>query len=129
MANCDVVSLHKSNNPKNWGLINADNLGLMKNGARFINTARGRIVNETDLVAKLREGEITAYLDVTDPEPPEEGHPFYSLPNCILTPHMAGSLGREVHRMSDYCLRELKHWIAGEALENPLDLHDLGDRA
>ena len=81
-------------------------------------------ITETDY-----QREITAYLDVTYPEPPEAGHPFYRLPNCVLTPHVAGSVGREVHRMSDYCLRELKHWIAGEPLESSLQLDALEDRA
>jgi phosphoglycerate dehydrogenase-like enzyme len=129
MSNCDVVSIHKSDIPKNLDLINRDNLKLMKKGARLINTARGRLINESDLVEKLKEGEITAYLDVTYPEPPEEGHPFYSLPNCILTPHIAGSIGAEVTRMGDYCLRELRNWIQGKPLENPIDINSLEERA
>ena len=128
MRNCDVVSLHKSDIPKHHNLIHAQNLALMKSGARLINTARGRIINEEDLVTVLREGKITAFLDVTFPEPPEEDHPFYSLPNCILTPHIAGSIGREVQRMGDYCLRELRHWLANESLEKSWSISEITNR-
>jgi phosphoglycerate dehydrogenase-like enzyme len=129
MSNCDVVSIHKADVPRNWDIINRDNLKLMKKGARLINTSRGRIINEKDLVEKLTEGEITAYLDVTHPEPPEAGHPFYSLPNCILTPHVAGSIGKEVHRMGEFCARQLRSWIQGKPLENTIDISSLGERA
>jgi phosphoglycerate dehydrogenase-like enzyme len=128
MANCDVVSLHHGNTPDNRHMINRTNLELLKPGARFINTARGQLVDEDALVERLSIGDVTAFLDVTYPEPPEEGHPFYTLPNCILTPHIAGSVGREVHRMGDYCLRELRHWLAGETLENPIDLATVQER-
>ncbi len=122
MENCDVVSLHHGNKPENENMIHRDNLALLKPGARFINTSRGQLVNEDDLVARLQKGDISAYLDVTNPEPPEPGHSFYKLPNCILTPHIAGSMGNEAQRMGDYCLRELEHWLAGEELENAVDL-------
>ena len=128
MASCEVVSLHHANTPANRNLINAANLGLLRPGAHFINTSRGQLVNEFDLVDRLRTGDITAYLDVTYPEPPEAGHPFYSLPNCILTPHVAGSLGREVHRMGDYALREVENWLAGRPLENRIDLETVFER-
>ena len=129
MKTCDVVSIHHADVPRNWGLINRDNLALMKPGSRLINTSRGRMINEQDLVEKLREGEIMAYLDVTHPEPPAEDHPFYTLPNCILTPHVAGSIGTEVERLGDYCVRELENWLSGVPLENRIDIEALGNRA
>ena len=70
---------------------------------------------EDDLVDALREREdLTALLDVTYPEPPEEGHPFYSLPNCILTPHIAGSMGNETQRMAEYMAEEWERYTKGE---------------
>jgi len=129
MSTCDVVSIHCADVPKNWNLINRDNLKLMKRGARLINTARGRMINEEDLVEKLKEGEITAYLDVTHPEPPEEGHPFYWLENCVLTPHVSGSCGAEVHRMGEFVLREFLNWREGKPLTNEIDVSSLYDRA
>ncbi len=129
MSQCDVVSLHHAATEENRHLINERNLSLMKPGARLINTARGSLIHEDALAERLRTGELTAYLDVTDPEPPRPGHPFYELPNCILTPHVAGSLGREACRLGDYCLREVENWLAGRPLENSVDLSELDERA
>ena len=125
----DVVSIHHADVERNWGIINRRTLALMKPGARLVNTSRGRMIDETALVEALEAGRISAYLDVTHPEPPREGHPFYTLPNVVLTPHIAGSLGPEVHQMGDYCVRELEHWLAGEPFEHTVDIADLADRA
>ena len=129
LARADVVSIHHADVPRNWGIINRDTLALMKPGARIVNTSRGRMIDEDALVEALTAGRVSAYLDVTHPEPPPAGHPFYSLPNCVLTPHIAGSLGPEVHRMGDYCVRELEHWVAGEPFEHTVDIADLANRA
>ena len=129
MATCDVISLHAADIPENFHLINEENMKLLKKGARLINTARGRLINERDLIQKLQEGEITAYLDVTDPEPAEVGHPFYRLPNCFLTPHIAGSVGNEVLRMSAFCLEELKRFLRGRSLQGLVELGELARRA
>ena len=125
----DVVSIHHADVERNWRIINRETLALMKDGARLVNTSRGRMIDEEALVEALRAGRITAYLDVTHPEPPPQGHPFYTLPNCVLTPHIAGSIGGEIHRMGDYCVAELERWLAGEPLERTLDLRSLDDRA
>jgi phosphoglycerate dehydrogenase-like enzyme len=129
MSTSDVVTLHHANIPENWNLINRSSLELMKDGARFINTSRGKLVNEEDLVAVLETGRITAFLDVTHPEPPEEGHAFYRLENCILTPHVAGSVGNETFRMGEYCYREYLNWRDGRPLENQIDLATLENQA
>ena len=129
LTRADVVSIHHADVPRNRRIINRDTLSLMKPGARIVNTSRGRMIDEDALVEALTAERVSAYLDVTDPEPPPAGHPFYSLPNCVLTPHIAGSLGQEVHRMGDYCVRELGHWLAGEPFEHTIDIGDLADRA
>ena len=129
MSRADVVSVHHADVERNWGIVNRRTLGLMKEGARLVNTSRGRMVDEEALVEALSAGRISAYLDVTHPEPPAQGHPFYTLPNCVLTPHIAGSIGPEVHRMGDYCVRELEHWLAGEPFEHTIDIRDLSSRA
>jgi phosphoglycerate dehydrogenase-like enzyme len=70
---------------------------------------------EDDLVRALSERpDLMAILDVTYPEPPVEGHGFYSLPNCLLTSHIAGSSGKEVERMAAYMAEELRRYLAGE---------------
>ena len=110
-----VVSNHLPNRDDNIGVINRTHFESMRYGATFINTGRGAQVVEDDLVRVLRErDDLTALLDVTFPEPPIEGHPFYSLPNCILSPHLAGSFGDEVGRMGEYMLLESRRYLSGE---------------
>lgn len=116
----DVVSLHAPNIPETQHMINADFLGLMKDQSTFINTARGALVDEDALVAELETGRIFAMLDVTFPEPPEDGHPFYRLPNCWLTPHRAGSSGDEIRRMGHYAIEECLRYVRGEPFRYPV---------
>lgn len=125
MANCDLVSLHSADVEKNWNQINADNLATMKKGARLINTARGRLVDEAALAEKLKTGDIWAYLDVTHPEPPAADNPFLTLPNCVLTPHISGTISHERARLGAYALRELKNYLEGQPLEGKVDLTSL----
>ena len=114
-ATCQVVSNHVANNPSTVGMIRREHFETMLPYATFLNTGRGAQVVETDLVEVLRQREdLTAVLDVTWPEPPVEGHPFYLLPNCVLTPHIAGSSGDEVHRMAEFMAGEFSRFAAGE---------------
>ena len=111
-----VVSNHLANNPQTVGMLNYALFSKMRENAVFINTGRGAQVVEDDLVRILHERtDLTALLDVTYPEPPVEGHPFYTLPNCLLTPHIAGSSGDEVARMGEYMLAECRGFLGGEA--------------
>lgn len=110
-----VVSNHLANNAQTVGMLNYDLFRRMRENAVFINTGRGAQVVEEDLVRILRERpDLTALLDVTYPEPPVEGHPFYTLPNCLLSPHIAGSAGDEVARMGEYMLAEYQAYRNGE---------------
>ena len=107
-----VVSNHLANNEQTKGMLNYELFRLMRENAVFINTGRGAQVVEDDLVRVLGEREdLTALLDVTYPEPPVDGHPFYTLPNCMLTPHIAGSAGDEVSRMGEYMLDEYRAYL------------------
>ena len=84
----------------------------MRPYATFLNTGRGAQVVEADLIKVLKaRPDLTAILDVTFPEPPEEGSELYSLPNCILTPHIAGSSGNEVRRMGECMEAEYQNFI------------------
>jgi len=125
MAAADVVSLHAPNLPHLRHLINADLLARMKDGALFLNTARGALVDEAALLAELRTGRISAVLDVTDPEPPAPDSPFWTLPNVIYTPHIAGSMAEECHRMADFALDECARYLAGEPLKNAIRAEEL----
>ena len=112
---CRVISNHLANNEQTKGILNYGHFSSMLPYATFLNTGRGAQVVEDDLVRALRERpDLTAVLDVTFPEPPVPSHPFYSLENCFLTPHVAGSLGNEVVRMAEYMCEEAHCYLAAE---------------
>lgn len=114
-SECDVISNHLANNPQTVGMLNRALISRMKPYATFINTGRGAQVDEAALIDKLTADDtITAVLDVTDPEPPVAGSPLYTLPNVVLTPHIAGSAGNEVQRMGRYMAEESQRWLAGQ---------------
>ena len=113
----DVVSLHTPWLPETEGMITGAHFASMKEGATFINTARGAIVREDELVSVLKQrSDLYALLDVTWPEPPGSDSPLWTLPNIVITPHIAGSLDRECQRNGQYVVDELKRYLSGEAL-------------
>lgn len=117
-STCCTVSNHLANNPQTRHILNYSHFSSLPPYATFINTGRGAQVVEDDLVRALTERpDLTALLDVTYPEPPSEGHPFYTLENCFLTPHIAGSLGDEVRRMSEYMYGEFCALTEGSPLQ------------
>ena len=102
-SSCSVVSNHLADNCETKNMLRYEHFISMPPYATFINTGRGAQVNEQELVRALGErADLCALLDVTYPEPACESHPFYTLPNCILTPHIAGSLGTELVRMAEF---------------------------
>lgn len=90
MKSSDIVTLHTPANEDCKHIVNANNLALLMDGALLVNTSRGVVIDESALIKELQTGRIFACLDVTDPEPPAKDHPFRSLDNVILTPHIAG---------------------------------------
>lgn len=113
-----VVSNHLPNLPSLNGYLTGELFGRMRQGATFINTGRGAQVREDELIQVLKaRPDLTALLDVTNPEPPEADSELYSLPNVELTSHIAGSINDEVVRMADYMIDELLRWEAGQPLQ------------
>ncbi len=113
----DVLSVHTPWLPETEGLVNARLLSMLKPGATFINTSRGAVVNEADLIQVMTQRkDLTAMLDVTYPEPPDPSSPLWELPNVILTPHIAGSMGPEIARMGEWMVDELLRHLAGQPL-------------
>ena len=119
MAQSDVVSLHQPLTPATVGQIDERMLSLMRDGATLLNTARGAVVDQDALVTELRSGRIRAILDVTAPEPLPPEHELWSLPNVVLTPHIAGSLGGELHRMGENAVAEVRRFVTGESFRFP----------
>jgi phosphoglycerate dehydrogenase-like enzyme len=113
----DVVTLHSPWLKETEGMITGELLSSLKPNATFINTSRGALVREKELINVLgKRPDIMAILDVTHPEPPVIGSPLYRLDNVVLTPHIAGAMGDEVLRLADLAIEEFACWIAGRPL-------------
>jgi phosphoglycerate dehydrogenase-like enzyme len=110
----DIVSLHVPSLPETRHLIGADQLALIKDGALFINTARGAIVDEQALIAELRKGRFTAVLDVYEKEPLPHDSPLRTLPNAILAPHAAGHTHETYLRQGATSVDEVCRMLTGE---------------
>ncbi|HVU15439.1 MAG TPA: hydroxyacid dehydrogenase [Candidatus Didemnitutus sp.] len=116
-AQSDVVSCHMPSTVQTRHLLGRELFSSMKRGATFINTARGNIVKESELIDVLRDRpDIFAVLDVTDPEPPPADSPLFKLPNVVLTPHIAGSIGLECRRMGRMMVDEVERYLTNRPL-------------
>ncbi len=114
----DIVSLHAPSIPETKHMINADTLKLMKDDAILINTSRGSIVDETALYEHMAAGHLKyACLDVYDPEPILPGNPLRTLPNVIMTPHIAGLATNGRLRIGAHATEEIGKYINGNAME------------
>jgi phosphoglycerate dehydrogenase-like enzyme len=121
-ATADAVSLHAPHRAETTALIRGRHFALMKEGAFFLNTARGEIVAESEMIAVLqRRPDLFAMLDVTAPEPPLTDSLLYSLPNVVVTPHLAGSVGPECARMGHAMVDEFERYCAGQPLKWEID--------
>lgn len=109
----DVLSLHAPELPSTRHMIGAAQLAALRDHATVINTARGSVIDTAALERECATGRLNAILDVTDPEPLPADSPLYGLPNVMITPHLAGSLGTELFRMTDAALDELERFAAG----------------
>ncbi len=110
-----VISIHIPLTAESRGLVTAADLAMMQPNAFLINTSRGPIVDEAALVAALREGRIAgAGLDVFDEEPLPKDHPFLSLPNTLLTPHIGFVTEEGYQSFYRNALNNIKAFLAGE---------------
>jgi phosphoglycerate dehydrogenase-like enzyme len=112
-----VVSNHIPDLPSTRGTLTGDHFASLREGATFINTGRGAQVVEADMIRVLTaRPDLTALLEVTDPEPPAADSPLWDLPNVVISPHTGGTVGDEVVRLSDCAIEEFEAWIAGRPL-------------
>lgn len=121
----DVVSLHAPLLPDTRHMLGAREFAMMKDGATFINTARGALIDQQALLAELTAGRLHAVLDTTDPEVLPGDSPLYQLPNVLLTPHIAGSLGTETQRLADCLVEEVERFAQGQALKHRVRYEEL----
>lgn len=111
----DLLSLHCRANEANRGMVDRDLLARMKPCAWLINTARGSLVNEADLIAALKGGWIgAAALDAVDPEPLDPASELLSLPNCLITPHVGWNSGRSRERLLDITVENVRAYLRGD---------------
>jgi phosphoglycerate dehydrogenase-like enzyme len=118
LPEAEVVVLILPFTAETEGLIGSRQLALMRLGALLVNAARGPIVDTDALVEALNSGRIRAALDVTDPEPLTEGHPLWSCPNLLITPHVAASTPQAAPRALRTVADELRRYMKGEPLMN-----------
>ena len=115
LSESDVVSLHCPLTSETKGLINSARLALMKKSAFLLNTSRGPLIVEADLAEALHDGRIAgAGLDVMSVEPPLQGSPLFTSPNCFITPHQAWATRAARQRLMNVTAKNLRAWIDGE---------------
>ncbi|MHA6481223.1 hydroxyacid dehydrogenase [Paenibacillus sp. strain BS8-2] len=121
----DVISIHVPSLPETNHMFNEDSFRLMKENCILINTARGSVIDESALIKELEKGRFFACLDVTDPEPPEHNHPFRSLPNVILLPHIAGAVNNGLQRVARSVIHDLWLFMQGSDMKGEVRREEL----
>lgn len=114
-STCQTISNHLPNLPATQRMLTYEHFSRMLPDATFINTGRGAQIDDEGMIRALKEVPTRmALIDVTLPEVLPQDHIFYSMPNVLLTPHIAGSLNDEVHRMAQYMIEEYERVMSGE---------------
>ncbi|MEU3188960.1 2-hydroxyacid dehydrogenase [Streptomyces sp. NPDC006923] len=118
LPEADVVVLSTPLTEETKGLADAAFLARMKDGALFVNVARGAVADTEALLAELKSGRITAALDVTDPEPLPAGHPLWHAPGVLISPHVGGSTSAFLPRAKRLLAGQLTLFAAGDEPRN-----------
>ncbi|MCW2529652.1 MAG: D-isomer specific 2-hydroxyacid dehydrogenase NAD-binding [Pseudonocardiales bacterium] len=118
LPSADVVVLVVPKTDETTGLVNAEFLARLRDGALVVNAARGPVVDTAALLAELQSGRLHAALDVTDPEPLPTDHPLWSAPNLLITPHVGGSVFGYAARARRLVAEQIARFATGEELIN-----------
>ncbi len=121
-AACDIVSLHAPDLPATRGLIGAELLARLRDGATFVNTSRGSVVDHDALLQECRSGRIFAALDVSNPEPLPPDSPFWELPNVLLLPHIAGQGRAGYAKIGEGALQAIRDALANRPVAGAVPL-------
>jgi phosphoglycerate dehydrogenase-like enzyme len=122
LTNADLVVLALALTPATTGILAATELALLPPHAWVVNVARGAHIVTDDLLAALNTRSIGgAALDVTDPEPLPDGHPLWSAPNCLITPHIANTSAMAVPLLSERVAANVARWAVGDGLLGVVD--------
>ncbi|MGV9284434.1 2-hydroxyacid dehydrogenase [Streptomyces sp. NPDC003730] len=118
LPEADVVVLSTPLTEATRGLVDAEFLARMKDGALLVNVARGPVVDTKALLAELESGRLTAALDVTDPEPLPPGHPLWHAPGIVVSPHAGGPTTAFLPRAKRLLVDQLNRFVNREPLRN-----------
>ncbi len=121
LPHADVVVLLVPVTDETVGLVDAGFLAAMPDGALLVNAARGVVVDTDALVAELTAGRLRAALDVTEPEPLPDGHPLWTAPGLLLTPHVGGAVPQTEDRAAAAVTAQLRRVLAGESVADVVD--------
>ncbi len=124
LPEADALILSLPGTPETNRLLGARQLSLLSDGAAVINVGRGNVLDQSALEAELRSGRLCAALDVFETEPLPKDHPFWTCPNLLVTPHIAGNmtLPWTVKRIVDLFLEDLDNYCSGRPLARQIDL-------
>jgi D-3-phosphoglycerate dehydrogenase len=121
-AESDFISLHTAVSPQTQDMINSASIAKMKKGVRIVNAARGELINEVDLAAAVKSGQVGgAALDVFAEEPPKNC-PLIGLPNVICTPHVAGSTAEAQEELGMQVAVQVRDYLADGVIRNAVNL-------
>ncbi len=118
LPTADVVVLCLPLTPETRGLVDARFLAQLRDGALLVNVSRGPVVDTTALLAEVTTGRLTAALDVTDPEPLPPGHPLWSAPGVLISPHVGGNTSAFLPRAFAMLADQLARFAAGRPLQH-----------
>ena len=122
LAESDFISLHTAVSPQTKNMINADSIAKMKKGVRIVNAARGELINEADLAAAIKSGQVAgAALDVFAEEPPKNS-PLIGLPNVMCTPHVAGSTAEAQEELGNQVAVQVRDYLLEGVIRNAVNL-------
>lgn len=120
LSTSQIVSIHAPDIPETKNMVGREQLALMRDGATLINTARPALLDQDALQEEVLSGRLQAVLDVTSPEPLPTGHPLLGLPNAIVTPHIAGSMGKEIRLLGRAAAAEVRAFAEGRPAHSPV---------
>ncbi len=113
----DIISLHCNLTAENTGFINKEAITKMKNNVLIVNTSRGPLINESDVIQALKDSEIGGLAaDVLTVEPPSENHPLFTAPNTLITPHISWATYEARKRLMDIAVNNVENYLAGKAV-------------
>lgn len=121
-----IISVHAPELPETWRLLDSARLALIPDGGTVINTSRGSLIDTEALTRECASGRLSAFLDVTSPEPLPPDHPLLSLRNVLVTPHIAGAQGSEVVRLGEFAVAEVERLVRGESPAGQVTEKDMG---